>query len=81
MPGGWVWLTISSLQYICPKSGLKKRLGERFRLENDLGFSVFRAWVEERSDPPHIGSCADYAIVKFDFHKIASDDDAILAGV
>ena len=38
--GREVWLTISSLQDICLKSGLKKRRWGA-RLENDLGFSVF----------------------------------------
>ena len=127
--GREVWLTISSLQDICLKSGLKKRRWGA-RLENDLGFSVFPSenanalkerrevilpilgagWIMRfqlhfclllsvslssflvvisfvwlsfilffwlyvfRSDPPHIGWWLDYAIVEFDFHKIASRD-------
>ena len=43
------------------------------RLEKNLGFSVFPSEAEERREVilPILG--LDYAIVKFDFHKIASE--------
>ena len=39
---GGVWLMISSLKYICPKSGLKKRRGERFVWKRISGFLFSR---------------------------------------